>query len=56
VSVAVQDNLGNYHFGVGMAQSVFAVGLALVVVAVVLGSFRLLIPAGWRRVRAAGNA
>ena len=22
VSVAIQDNLGNYHFGVGMAQAV----------------------------------
>jgi iron(III) transport system permease protein len=49
-SVAIQDNLGNYHFGVGMAQSVFAVGIALAVVAVVLGGYRLLAPAGWRRI------
>ena len=28
VSVAIQDNLGNYHFGVGMAQAVIAVAVA----------------------------
>ena len=31
-SVAIQDNLGNYHFGVGMAQSVLAVAIALAAV------------------------
>jgi iron(III) transport system permease protein len=49
LSVAIQDNLGNYHFGTGMAQAVVAVGFALVAVALVLGGYRLLAPAGWRR-------
>ncbi len=49
LSVAIQDNLGNYHFGTGMAQAVVAVGFALVAVAVVLGGYRLLAPKGWRR-------
>jgi len=49
-SVAIQDNLGNYHFGVGMAQSVLAVAVAMLAVAVVLGGYRLLAPAGWRRI------
>lgn len=48
-SVAIQDNLGNYHYGVGMAQAVLAVAAALACVAVVLGAFRLLAPSGWRR-------
>jgi iron(III) transport system permease protein len=52
LSVAVQDNLGNYHFGVGMAQSVTGVVFALGVVAVVLGAYRLLAPKGWRRIGA----
>jgi iron(III) transport system permease protein len=54
-SVAIQDNLGNYHFGVGMAQSVLAVGIALAAVTVVLGGYRLLAPAGWRRIGAASD-
>ena len=49
-SVSINDNLSTYHFGVGMAQSVLAVGIALVAVAVVLGAYRLLAPAGWRRI------
>jgi iron(III) transport system permease protein len=49
-SVAIQDNLGNYHFGVGMAQSVLAVAVAMVAVGAVLGGYRLLAPAGWRRI------
>jgi iron(III) transport system permease protein len=49
-SVAIEDNLANYHFGVGMAQSVLAVGIALAAVAVVLGGYRLAAPAGWRRI------
>ena len=49
-SVAIQDNLGNYHFGVGMAQSVLAVAVAMLAVAAVLGGYRLLAPAGWRRI------
>jgi len=52
-SIAINDNLSNYHFGVGMAQSVLAVAIAMVVVAAVLGGYRLLAPAGWRRIGAA---
>ncbi len=52
-SVAIEDNLSNYHFGVGMAQSVLAVAIALVAVGLVLGGYRLLAPAGWRRIGAA---
>jgi len=52
VSVAIEDNLGNYHFGIGMAQAVTSVAFALVVVAIVLGAYRLLAPAGWRRIGA----
>ena len=52
-SVAIEDNLSNYHFGVGMAQSVFAVAIALAAVGLVLGGYRLLAPAGWRRIGAA---
>jgi uncharacterized protein YjeT (DUF2065 family) len=33
-----------------MAQSVLAVAIALAVVGVVLGGYRLLAPAGWRRI------
>jgi iron(III) transport system permease protein len=54
-SVAIEDNLSNYHFGVGMAQSVLAVGIALAAVAVVLGGYRLAAPAGWRRIGGASH-
>jgi iron(III) transport system permease protein len=49
-SVAISDNLGNYHFGVGLAQSVLAVAVALAVVGLALGCYRLAAPAGWRRI------
>jgi iron(III) transport system permease protein len=49
-SIAIEDNLSNYHFGVGMAQSVLAVGVAFAAVGLVLGGYRLLAPAGWRRI------
>ncbi len=49
-SIAIEDNLSNYHFGVGMAQAVLAVGIALAAVLLVLGGYRLLAPAGWRRI------
>jgi iron(III) transport system permease protein len=52
VSVAIEDNLSNYHFGVGTAQSVVAVLLALMIVLCVLGAHRLLAPRGWRRIGA----
>ena len=50
LSVAIEDNLSNYHFGVGMAQSVVAVGIALAAVATVFSVYCLLAPAGWRRI------
>ena len=50
VSVAIQDNLGNYHFGVGVAQAVLSVVLALLAVGFVLGLYRLVAPRGWRRI------
>jgi iron(III) transport system permease protein len=49
-SVAIESNLSNYHFGVGMAQAVLAVFIAFAAVAIVLGGYRLLAPAGWRRI------
>jgi iron(III) transport system permease protein len=54
-SVAIQDNLSNYHFGEGMAQSVLAVAIAFAAVGLVLGGYRLLAPAGWRRIGAASR-
>ena len=53
-SVAINDNLSTYatSFGVGMAQSVLAVGIALAAVGVVLGGYRIFAPAGWRRIGA----
>ncbi|MHB1923880.1 MAG: ABC transporter permease [Acidimicrobiales bacterium] len=52
ISVAIQDNLGNYHYGIGIAQAVVSVLLALLAVGIVLGAYRLLAPAGWRRIGA----
>jgi iron(III) transport system permease protein len=49
-AIAVEDNLSNYHYGIGMAQAVLAVFIAFAVVAAVLGAYRLLAPAGWRRI------
>jgi iron(III) transport system permease protein len=49
-SIAIEDNLSNYHYGVGMAQAVLAVFIAFAVVSIVLGGYRLLAPAGWRRI------
>jgi len=50
LSVAIELNLGNYHFAVGMAQAVVSVGIALAVVGLVLLAYRILAPAGWRRI------
>lgn len=57
LSVAIEDNLSNYatNFGVGMAQSVFAAAIAMAAVGVVLGGYRLLAPAGWRRIGVASR-
>jgi iron(III) transport system permease protein len=50
ISVAIQDNLSNYHFGIGMAQAVLSAVLAFLIVGLVLGLYRLLAPLGWRRI------
>lgn len=49
-AIAIEDNLSNYHYGIGMAQAVLAVLIAFAVVGVALGAYRLLAPAGWRRI------
>lgn len=49
-SVAIEDNLSNLHYGIGMAQAVLASFIAFAVVGIVLGAYRLLAPAGWRRI------
>ena len=54
-SIAIEDNLSNYHFGVGMAQAVLAVTIALAAVLIVLGGYRLIAPAGWRRIGGASR-
>ncbi len=52
LSVSIQNNLSTYHYGLGMAQSVIAVCIALLVVSIALLAYRLLTPAGWRRIGA----
>jgi iron(III) transport system permease protein len=52
-SIAIEDNLSTYHFGVGMAQAVLATVIAFAAVGLVLGGYRLLAPAGWRRIGSA---
>ncbi|HTW97325.1 MAG TPA: ABC transporter permease subunit, partial [Acidimicrobiales bacterium] len=54
-SVAIEDNLSTYHFGVGMAQAVIASLIAFAAVGIVLGGYRLLAPAGWRRIGRAAH-
>ena len=50
VSVAITHALANYDFAGGTAMEVVAVLGALVIVAAVWTLFRLLAPAGWRRI------
>ncbi|HSY15169.1 MAG TPA: iron ABC transporter permease [Jatrophihabitantaceae bacterium] len=50
VSVGITKELSTYDFGGGTAMEVVAVLVALVVVAAAFGVFRLLAPAGWRRI------
>ncbi len=50
LSVAINLNLAGYHFGLGLAQSVVAVVVALGLVCLVLLLYRLLAPRGWRRI------
>lgn len=49
MSVGITKSLANYDFGGGTAMEVIAVLFALLVVAIAFGLFRLLAPAGWRR-------
>lgn len=55
-SVAVQRRLEAYDFAGGTAMEVIAVIGAIAVTALVLGAYRLLAPAGWRKVGATGTA
>lgn len=50
LSVAINLNIAGYHFGLGLAQAVIAVGIALGLVGIVLLLYRLLAPKGWRRI------
>ncbi len=52
LSVAINLNLTTYHYGLGMAQAVISVAVALGVVCIALLAYRLLAPAGWRRIGA----
>jgi iron(III) transport system permease protein len=52
LSVAIDDQLANYHFQKGTAMEVVSVVGALLVTALVLGLYRLLAPRGWRQVGA----
>jgi iron(III) transport system permease protein len=49
VSVAIDSWNNNYHPEVGAAMTVVALGACFLVIAVVLGGFRLFAPKGWRR-------
>jgi iron(III) transport system permease protein len=50
VSVAINSWLSNYHYDIGTAMTVVALVANFLVIAAVLGGFRLLAPEGWRRV------
>jgi iron(III) transport system permease protein len=50
VSVGITKALANYDYGGGTAMEVLAILFALAVVALVWALFRLLTPAGWRRI------
>ena len=49
VSVAIDNWLSNYHYDIGAAMTVVALGANFLLIALVLGGFRLLAPKGWRR-------
>ena len=50
LSVAINLNIAGYHFGLGLAQAVIGVAIALCLVCIVLLAYRLLAPKGWRRI------
>lgn len=53
VSIGITHALANYDYGGGTAMEVVAVLFALAVVAAAWGAFRLVAPAGWRRLGSA---
>lgn len=52
VAIGITKALQNYDYGGGTAMEVVAIGLALAVVALAWGLFRVLAPGGWRRIGA----
>ncbi|MDQ1552967.1 MAG: iron(III) transport system permease protein [Microbacteriaceae bacterium] len=52
ISVGISNALGKYDYGGGTAMEVLAILSALAVVAIGYGGYRLLAPAGWRKVGA----
>ncbi len=50
ISIAIQRRLEAYDFAGGTAMEVIAVVGALLVTALVLGAYRVLAPAGWRKI------
>ncbi|HET9075114.1 MAG TPA: ABC transporter permease subunit [Solirubrobacteraceae bacterium] len=52
LSVMINKELANYHYSEGTAMEVVAVLGSLMIVALVLGLYRLLVPHGWRQVGA----
>lgn len=50
ISVGIENLLGNYHYDVGTAMTVLAVGEMFAVIGVLLLLFRFLAPRGWRHV------
>lgn len=49
VSVAINGWLSNYHYDIGTAMTVVALGANFLIIGLVLGGFRLFAPRGWRR-------
>jgi iron(III) transport system permease protein len=54
LSVQIQND-STYHYSLAMAETVSASLIALLAVGVVLGAYRLLAPAGWRRIGGAAR-
>ena len=52
VAIGITKALDNYDYGGGTAMEVLAIGLALAVVALVWGLFKVLARSGWRRMDA----
>jgi iron(III) transport system permease protein len=50
LSVGIDKALANYNFGGGTAMEIMGIFSALIVVALIYGSFKLLAPIGWKRI------